>query len=472
MVILLIVSLGLPVGAWGPLTQASLVSTAVYVISSDGNIPLSNLLRYVRAGSEIDDATERELFPNFDIDPIGMVETQMYLLQAVRRDRIDPYYAFRLGALGKIIARTTATMANANPTYRKMYFDDVDKHIRRTEMDRAKRIEVDPQAYFSRAVRIANEQAETIERDYQSGLGFQGYASASLSMDASRSVNAITDVWYTILSNPVAFINISKTHMREYGRRSLAFYLKQGNLTEAREAYSRIQSSGILTADLQKVIGDMFLEAGLAERAMDEYRAVLSLHPERRDVKIKIAQHYAAVGEQALENGQLEASRDAFQLALQADMLHPDAQARLLDVKRLITKREENLAVAREALEMARQVEARAASEESQGDFARAYATLAIAREHFLRVPGEFGVEAKQAELGLKNVDIRMIALKRELIQNAQLLSGSGFQRDARYLTKGVQNVQEEALKAMMNDEFHRAITMWQQDIASPDARP
>ena len=47
---------------------------------------------------------DRHKFAEY-FDSIRAIETQMVLLQAVRGSSIDAYYAFRLGVLGKLVAR-------------------------------------------------------------------------------------------------------------------------------------------------------------------------------------------------------------------------------------------------------------------------------------------------------------------------------------------------------------------------------
>lgn len=466
-VAVLLAGLSMPALAWGPVTQVAVVSTAVHVLSQNGAIPLMKLGRYVREGARVSDQAQAELFPNFEWDPVGTLQSEMYLLQAVRGDRVDPYYAYRLGLLGKMVARATAPLAGGNPPYRRAYFADVERHIANTEMRMSKRLHVDPQAYFTRVRHEAGARDDTLVKDYQTGIGFSGLARAALSIDASRSVGAVADTWYTVLSSNVAYSNISVSNMRAYSLSALKFYLERENLAEARAMYDHIASMELMTWDIREKVGDMFFEAGLSERAMAEYEAVLAERPGYRPVMEKVALYYEQVGDEALRSQRLESAQEAFTSALAADKLHPNVSRKLLRAESLIVARDGRLAETRSAIHAARDLEMKAEGEALDRNFARAVVHFREAEEQYRLATEEFADEAKQATLGLRNVSLRMKELKGELIRNAQSLSGSGFARDARRLAHAAQDVNEEALKALLKSEFRDAVRGLEEELRS-----
>ena len=446
-----------PVLAWGPVTQLSVVTTAVRVLSQDGSIPLLKLDRYVWEGARISAETEQAMFPNFDIDPIGTIEGEMNLLQSVKRDRVDPYYAYRLGALGKQIARATAPLANGSPTYRRLYFADVDRNISRVEMLPSPRMPVEPQAYFSRIIRQAQQREITIEKDYQSGIGFSGLARAALSQDASRSVSAIADVWYTILSRDIAYPSVSRANVGSFSLDALRYYLDSGKTAEADDAYAYARSLGDLSLDFRERMGDLLIAAGRYEQGLNEYDAVLAAEPSRRSVTEKTAAYYARVGDAASAEGDLEAARDAFASAVAVDKLQSSAQRKLIGVQSLILERDTRLAAAKQALEEAHVLETGAERASMGGDYAAAIGFLRLAELEYRKVTDEFPFEWNTARRYLRNIEPLLVDLKHDLINNAQLLSGGGSAHGARVAAGQVRGVEERALRTLLGQKFDEA---------------
>lgn len=463
--------------AWGPVTQVSIVSTAVHVLSQDRSIRLSNLQNYVREGASISQAEQDRLFPAFAVDPVGVIEREMYLLRAVRGERVDPYYAYRLGLLGKLVAQATAPFASGNPEYRRRYFEDVDRHIQSVELRPSQRKVVDPRAYFSLVIGQARTQEATISADYQSGTGFNGVARAAISIDASRSVDAVTDVWYTLLSGlstgAGTAVEVSAATRQEYLLNAVDFYLKRGNLAEAQSSYARLRDANMLSVEVRKRIGDMYYDAGQFERAIEEYQAVLAVSPDRRDVRVRMADYYMQAGEQALERGRLEDARDNFELAYQADMLRTEAQRQRMRVDELIAARAVRLAEIREHLRQAREAESQAEAEALDRNFARAIALLNTARDLYGKVTREFPEEAFAADNGLKNIELLRREYRQQLIRNAQGLSGAGVEINVRKAAQRIEGPAEDALKALLDQEYRAALQSLRQELqAGQSATP
>ena len=460
----------LPVGsasAWGPVTQASITIAAAHVVSRDNDYPITKLLRYVRQGAEASSGVQEEMHPLFEIDPVGAIQREMFLLQSVRGDRIDPYFVYRLGVLGNLVVRASAPLANSVSRVRARYYADVERGIDGVDLDVRARKLVDPRAYFTFITSEASENDQTIIVDYEGGIGFRGYAASALSIDASRSVNAVADVWYTILSSSAPAFELSPSNMREYTLGAVRFYLAVRNLREADAAYEKAEARGILTIDVQKSIGDLFFDAGLAERAIEEYQKVLTRSPGRRDVTERMSRHYELVGDEATSRQNLEDARDAYAKALQIDSLHPDAQRKLLDVESRIFARDERLVAQRLATEEALDFENRAEEAAVRRDYARAIGFLRQAEQRYGIVTDEFPAETRTATIGLRNVVARMDELKQELITNAQSLSGTGFRFDAQRLAATTGDRNQAALQEMLSAEYGRVSQELRRQVTS-----
>jgi tetratricopeptide (TPR) repeat protein len=441
-----------PAFAWGPVTEQAIVTTAVRVISKEGIVQLSKLERDVREGAGVSPEVMLKLYPDFAAGPVRTVESEMYLLDAVRGDVIDPYFAYRLGVLGRLVAQISSPLLNDNPTYRDRYYADVEDQIQQVNLKPSARAQVDPVVYFERVQRLANARRDMIIKDYQDGLGFTGLAKAALPEDASRSLDAVLDVWYTILTRNVAHANISDSQLREYVISALGFYIKRHNENEIDLTYRRLEPLTTKTPNMAKRIGDMFYDGEFYERAIKEYQDVLAAEPRRKDVVEKIAAYYVKAGEDALAAKRLEQAHEAYAKAAQTDPLHPLAEAKRLEVERLIAERDARHEAVSRYIEEAAGLQTQAEQLTMQRKFSEAMTALKEAQKAYEKVADEFPMERQAAAMGMANIASRLRELKGEMVQNAQSLSGAGFNLDARRLAvTSAKNLDEQALRSLLN---------------------
>lgn len=458
--------------AWGPRTQVSVVTNALYMLSKDGNIPLTRLERDLRAGAMTPIELLEEEHPGFRSNPAGAIESEMRLLRQVRGDRVDAYFAYRLGMLGKMIAIATAPMRDTNPAYRETYYNDVDQRIQGVSLRPSRRAFTDPRAYLDAVMAEANANNDAIARSYQTGAGFSEIASMALPEDITRSVRAVADVWRAILTGTVPFGDSSEGQLQRYVLGAFDFYITRRNVDEIEAAAARLAALTPFTPDMRVRIGDMLYDAGFYERAMEEYEAVRRAAPERRDVIEKIAEFYVNRGHEALEKRQLESARDAFDKARNADPLHPTAERDYMLVEAMILARDSRQAADREALRRAGELETRAEQEAVYGRYAEAIAILNEAEKVYASVSDEFPLENQQRIRGLNNIRYRTQELKQEITVNAQLLSGAGFAPDAVRLAR--RQLQQADLKALQElitgayEEEIRALQARMQSALSP----
>lgn len=442
---------------WGQQTEVAIVTTAVHVLSRGGTIPLTRLQRNVRDGANISNEELEARFRGYDLNPVGAIENEMYLLQSVRGNRVDAYYAYRLGVLGKLVATVTAPMQDVRASVRESYYESVDQQVGRVELELDDRQIVDPKPYFAEKLREARQSQQDILQDYREGIGFNGIARSKMPNDVSRSVDAVADVWYTILQGQVIVANVPEAEVQNYILGALRFYINRGNPQEVDSAYKRVMGLANETPDLREQIGDMFFDAGNYERAMAEYEAVLTLDPSRREVTEKISQYYTEVGQRAEEEGRLENAREAFAKATDADSLHPEAPSRLFQVEGMIVARQQRLQQAQDAIERARELETEAEQLVFRGNLAEAISQLRQAHDAYESVPDEFDVEYTVARQGVQDVTYRIREYTQSLISNSAELSGTGFAREsARKLTQSAPPVSENALQKMIQAELDR----------------
>lgn len=466
--IVLLCALCAPAWAWGPRTRVAVVSMASRIISRDTGAQLVKLDRDIRSGASIPQSELNELVPIASADPVSAIETEMYLLQSVSAGRVDPYFAYRLGVLGALVADATSPLADSEPAVRDLYHTDVEGVIERVQMKQSPRTKVEPATYFAEVRNDARKRRDLILTDYRQGIGFSGTAGTAISDDASRSVNAVADVFHTVLTGRVASANISPSQIRDYVVHAIQFYIKRGNDAETDAAYKRLAALNVATVDLQKQIGDMFYDAGKYERAMQEYNAVLAIEPTRRDVTERIAAYYVKLGDDALAEKELEAARDAYQNALNADKLQPNAQRKLIDAEKLIQERDARLNTARETITSADEKLSQAEQLAFRRDYGGAIALLYEAQSSYGTVTDEFASEYRLAQNGILTAESRLNQLRRDLVSNAPTLSGLGSGFTTRKQAADAASVLDaEALRALLRTQYDAEIDRLKSEATS-----
>jgi len=452
-----------PALAWGPKTQIAVATTALSLLAKQSNTPFTRLRAAVQEGASLNEDALARMFPEFASNPVAAVEGEMFLLQAVGTQKVDAYFAFRMGALAKVVSRLTEPLQDADPNYRNLYYTDVESAIGSVELTPEPRQIVDPKAYFERMRRAASTNNDLIVREYQNGRGFAGVARQQLGRDASRSVNAIADVWYTIMTGASARGTVSQDRLANYVLDSYAFVIRRNNTAEIDAADERLSALLPKTAELSIKIGDLYYEAQMMERAMKEYTAARALAPDRRDVVEKLANYYMALGEKAEEGAKLEDALDRYADAAAANPLHPSAEASRIRIAGLIQDRDERLMANQQALQQADGFTALSEQEALDGHYAEAAVLLRQAQDTYLSVTDEFPLEFQKAQRGVQLARLQLDDIKGALVDNAQSFSGSGFATDARVLaqTRG-KGLDEAALKQIAQESYQRELAALQ----------
>ncbi len=445
--------------AWGPRAQLGIVNTALQLVSREQNVPLTRLQSEVREGAAITNIALEELYPDMAVDPLRAIENEMALLTAARGARIDAYFAWRLGALGKLVGRLTAPMALADPNIRGQYHNDVDKAIDAVSLKPGPRKSIDAMNQLERIMQEANASNSIIESEYQSGAGFQGAAATRLAQDASRSVNAVADVWWTIIASKVAPGNVSETQLHRYVLSAYAFYIARGNASEIDAAYENYSKLVSFSPDVRARIGDMLFSANFKDRAVKEYEAVLAAAPERRDMVVKIGDYYAELAEEALQKELLEEALAGFEKALEVNALHPSAEQRRLEVEALIRERNERQESYQLALRQAEELRSLAEEEAARAHYPEAIALFQQSEEAVNVVGDEFPMEAQQRARHLRDVQARLNEVKQSLLNNVFAFSGAGFGPDLQtLLADSAKGIDREAFESIIRLEYDAEI--------------
>ena len=447
-----------PAMAWGPDTHESVVSAAGHIYSRNSPVPLTNLMSYIRQGATIGEEEDRALYLQYSVDPVQAIQREMFLLQGVRSDRVDPYFAYRLGALGKKVVEHVAPMRDGSAAIREQYYADVDRAVSRVSLTGSTRNIVEPAAYFGVINREAQSNNGTIAVDYRSGVGFDGLASSNLSKDVSRAVDCVADVWYTIFQSNVEFIDISRSDMRNYMLSSIEFYLKSGNVSEVEDVYVRARQMNLLDAEMKEKVGNYYYDNEYFEEALAVYDELLATNPRIPDVSRRISDYHVSLGKRALNRNDLDAAQVSFQDAVNADQLNEDAQRQLVTTTRAIEKREARYVEQQGHNEAGQRLLLEAEGADQRREYAQAIQYLRDAQDRYSNVTTEFEDLNTDAVIGRRRVQVKLDQMKGGLVNNAQLLSGSGFAYDARLLAEMSGDLSEETLRTILEQNYRSAI--------------
>ena len=457
-------ALALPAQAWGPRADSAIVTSAAQLLAKDGLLQIQRVEADLRAGALASQADLERMFPALAGSAISAIETEMLLLRAIKENQIDGYFAYRLGALGKLVANVSAPMTQADTSMSNLYYADVENQIDKTSLIAAPHQDVEAAPYFERRILEANVNTDMIVADYRAGLGFNGVAKSLLQQDASRSAAAVADVWRTVLRGKAA-VNISTQQREAYILEAFRYYITKGDKPQIAAAARRLDEAHDASPDLLIQVGDLFYDAAMREDAVRRYETALAQAPQRRDVAERIAEYYMDLGAEALEARRLEDAAKAFEDALAASPLHPTAEGRRLEVVAMIEDRDARLNASRAAIESAAGFESLAEQEVLANHIAEAVALMHQAKAEYSRVDEEFPLEYNKAISGMRSIDARLDTLRISLFENAQLLSGSGFGLDpARLAAEAGKALDESAFRAMLKEAYDASKTRLEAD--------
>lgn len=452
--------------AWGPNTQRAVVTTAMHVLSKEGVVQIARLAPEIEDGASASTETIQKVHPVFTADPLRAIETELRLLSAVRGTSVDPYFAYRLGLLGALVSQVSAPLAGEPSVYRTQYYLDVDNNLQQVPLKTSLRKTVDVVPYLDRVRMLANVRRDLLLKDYQVGVGFAGIARSSLAEETSRSIEAVADIWFTLITGPSFQAAVSEEQVRGYVVDSLAFYVARRNEAEINSNYTRLSKLASKTPAMARSMGDIFYEGGLYERAIGEYELVLTHEPGQREILDKIASYYVRVGDQLASAKRLEQAEEAYARAAKTDPMHSNAEMKRLDMEAQITKRNARQETARRQIEEAAQLLTDAEQHAMTGQHAEAIRALHDAESTYRMITDEFPAESYAATSGLADIAMRLRDLTNSLIQNAQALSGSGAALDVRKLADAsTRSIDEAALRALNAQKLVTELERLKEDV-------
>jgi tetratricopeptide (TPR) repeat protein len=316
---------------------------------------------------------------------------------------------------------------------------------------------LDVRSYFEDRRNYLRDAEALIESDYDAGTGFSGYGKRSLSVQFTKAVNAVSDVWFTLVGqSPVPTQPAARpVSLRDYYVDAIGFYLGRDEDEAASQAYAFLDSAGLLEQDTLKSVGDQYYDNARYERAIGIYRTVLQKEPRRADVRMRISDYFFTTGLALLAEKQYEESERAFDEVLRNDVSRADAREKKLEVAGLIEERRQRLELARKSLSEANTALAAAARAEAQRKFADAVKLYRQAKAAYAKVGDEFQdehIEAAQAGLVIED---KVAYLIEELINEVRALQTIAIREQTRDLIRTSSERELRGLAAQMVRSEH-----------------
>lgn len=409
---------------WGPTAQISIVNNALHLIDKELNTNLKKLENEIRNGAGVTEETLYELVPLAISNKIQAVESEINLLAYTKTKKIDAYFGFRLGVLGKLVAQLTSPLQNADKTIQTLYNMDVESKIDKVNLKISPRQMVNPPTYFSQLLRQISSRDLIFEQEYKRNIGFAGTASTTLPECVSISVNAVADVWFTILSPTNVVPSVSENLLRDYAIQGCIFFAKRGNPEETRNGISKLSELVSFTDEMYVKSGDALMNYGMEELAIEQYKNAINLNPNRKEVARKIADYYVRKSEELFKQRKLEDALENAKNATSADPLHPTAERLRLEVEKEIRDRDTRYEQTKEALERAEKLQTLSEQEAISGRIAEAIVLLREALAVYNDMSDEFPLETQQKMRGIRRVNARIQELKGQLMDSVKNFSG------------------------------------------------
>ncbi|MFO7776017.1 MAG: hypothetical protein R6W89_09490 [Candidatus Hydrogenedentota bacterium] len=377
---------------------------------------------------------------------IAEVERQIHLLRAATDDGTGSYFAYRMGALGSLVAdlmfpygfpRTEAEQELA-----QQINQDIEDQLREFSFQarRTGRIAIDiPTAYFRHQRAFHRQAMQVIASDYRQNRGYQGYLSNAAPRLFSSSIRAVADAWHTVFrpQAPLEGQPASGEQLAWYYTDEIDYVLNvRGDRRAADLAYRKFEQANPGLYAPYEEIGDAFYEYGDHERAVREWEYALNLDGEdRRRVAQKLADHFMDMGLDALATAErepeqreeaLDEAQQAFRNVLRYDPRDEEAPELMGEVNTMIQERQEQRRMVAEIMSGAESVLQEARSNVDAGDYGAAFSAFFRARELYESVEDDFPDYYEQAQDRLSEIEVAVRRAVESLLDEAYEAKANG----------------------------------------------
>ncbi len=464
--------------AWGPEAQRAMTNQAIQMIRRAHNDAFRADNTYygrdVLLGAAAGTAALRDAGTFMtDAEAIRIVEEEIMLLRAAMEYGKGSYFAYRMGALSSLVSDLMLPFGvpsnQAEAELHEAIVTDLEDNLRRLVYRRAQggpQVVHNAEEYFREQRAFRDNARQIIRAEYQRGDGFAGYVGNAANQYFSTGINAVVDVWHTVLrqQDPMTSAPPRRSDLAWYFVYEIEYHLlARSSQRHAERAYTNFEVVNPNLLAAHEAIGDAFYAFGAQERAVREWeRALNATGGERRRVVEKLSRHYLDNGRDALAQAQtategrdaaLSEAEQAFRRALEYDRLSDEAEELLTETNALIREREEQRRMVTSIMSGGESVFQQARQSAQQGDFGTAFAAYYRSRDLFESVDDAFPEQYQTAQNRLRTINTEVRRTVNQIL-------------DAAFDTLA------EADRAVENNNFNQARQLYQQVNNIVDAIP
>ena len=454
----LTLSFALPAAAWEDDAQKAITEAAVKLIrqkysnvfKSGGAEYYADVLRGAEDGREALRGSEILGNPSLAMERVGM---EIQLLRHMNRRGTPAYFAYRMGMLSSLVSDIVLPYglesSGAEARLRERMEFDIEKHVgtyrfppRQSQLLNVR----SPIEYFRQYRDVHTEARTLIAADYQAGVGYDGYLNNASSKFFSSSINAVLDIWNTVLTpNQTAFgAEPSPENRTWYLVDEIGYQLdEKKNSQQANHAYTYFSSVNPGIMEAYEQAGDVFYENGDVPQGVREWEFALQYSGAGRDrIITKLSEHYLMVGREALQeaqddvkkrDGELARALHAFEKALQYKRKSREAVDLITQTNDTIRKREEKRTMILGIMTAAEKIITQAEEAAAQEEFVVSIPTYESAIEQLGIVENDFPEQFDLAQKKIEDAKSAIRSIQNDLINSAhESLAEGNNQRDER----------------------------------------
>lgn len=439
--------------AWGERAQRSLSSMALQVIKTDYPYAFqsegSNYENDVIAGSVAGLPALSDSFSTAsDANAIQSIATEIELLRDVRKFGTGSYFAYRMGALGHAVAELMIPYGLAQDTegqrLANQMDEDIDAHLgqyRYKATQRTREFIREPGQFFTRRRSFVHDDMRIIAQDYRLNRGYDGFLKEGGPAYFSRAVDAIADVWHTILREEPdpSQGSASPRMVSGYFVEEIGYLLgEKRNTNAADRAYDNFLKVNQQLPEAYEQIGDQFYQLGTevgVKRAVREWRIAHNIGGTTRNrVANKLSGHFLEEGRVFLartnEPGAAESDYTSalrsFEQALEFNRGSDEAAKLIQQTNVAIQERNERFQTTVEFISKGEQIREKADNMRNAEDFGNAIQTYRAAIVPYEAVDDEFEDQSKQAQDAISKIKSEIATVINKVLSQASDLIEEG----------------------------------------------
>lgn len=376
-----------------------------------------------------------------DKDTIEAIAHEIQLLRSVHHTSFGSYFSYRMGVLSALVADVVMPYGfawdTADIALQQKINEDIEAHLNTFDFSRNQDYRIfirDMNSYMVKRRVFFDEDKNLIHEDYTHGRSYEGFMSQAAQSYFSRCVEAVADVWHTILSKENSFgLNDASREMQTwYYVNEIKFLLdKKGDFNRARSVYKHFEAVNPNLPQAYEMIGDYFYDFSSdasIQRGVDEWqRAFDTGGANRGRVSKKLAGHFIQRGQFFMEK-YASAEKDgsdlsdallAFQRAMEFDRTSAEAADMIQQTNQEIEARNRRFDVAQQIIIRGETTLAEADKKKASQDYSNAIASYKQGISVYEAVDDEFPELYKEAKDKIRILNNQIREVITELLDSA-----------------------------------------------------